>query len=96
MSRSFRLIVVGKGHSRAAGFAGCTGLVLIVVLRLLLMLMLLPLLPWLLPQEHWPGSELRMVNGGHVSAFLMHQDAFRAALRDSLARLEAGTPAAGG
>lgn len=45
-------------------------------------------------QEHWPGSELRLVDGGHVSAFLMHQDAFRAALRDSLVRLEAGAPAA--
>jgi hypothetical protein len=49
----------------------------------------------LLSQEHWPGSELRTVNGGHVSAFLMHQDAFRGALRDSLARLEAGAPAEG-
>jgi hypothetical protein len=49
----------------------------------------------LLSQEHWPGSELRTVNGGHVSAFLMHHDAFREALRDSLARLEAGAPAEG-
>jgi hypothetical protein len=49
----------------------------------------------LLLQEHWPGSELRTVNGGHVSAFLMHQDAFRGALRDSLARLEAGAPTEG-
>jgi hypothetical protein len=48
----------------------------------------------LLLQEHWPGSELRTVNGGHVSAFLMHQNAFRGALRDSLARLEAGARAA--
>lgn len=40
-------------------------------------------------QAHWPGSELRLVSGGHVSAFLMHQDAFRAALRDSLARVAA-------
>ncbi|WIA35890.1 hypothetical protein OEZ86_004271 [Tetradesmus obliquus] len=46
-------------------------------------------------QAHWPGSELRLVDGGHVSAFLLHQEAFRAALRDSLARLEAGAPPAG-
>uniref|UniRef100_A0A383VX58 Uncharacterized protein n=1 Tax=Tetradesmus obliquus TaxID=3088 RepID=A0A383VX58_TETOB len=46
-------------------------------------------------RAHWPGSELRLVDGGHVSAFLLHQEAFRAALRDSLARLEAGAPPAG-
>lgn len=46
-----------------------------------------------LAQAHWPGSELRLVSGGHVSAFLMHQDAFRAALRDSLARVAAPPPA---
>ncbi|WIA15788.1 hypothetical protein OEZ85_002401 [Tetradesmus obliquus] len=50
---------------------------------------------WAAPTEHWPGSELRLVDGGHVSAFLLHQEAFRAALRDSLARLEAGAPPAG-
>lgn len=45
-------------------------------------------------QAHWPGSELRLVSGGHVSAFLMHQDAFRGALRDSLARVAGPPPAA--
>jgi hypothetical protein len=43
-------------------------------------------------QAHWPGSELRLVPGGHVSAFLLHQDAFRQALRDSLARVAAPPP----
>ncbi|KAF8057852.1 GAMMACAL1 [Scenedesmus sp. PABB004] len=46
-------------------------------------------------QAHWPGSELRLVSGGHVSAFLMHHDAFRGAMRDSLARLAAPPAAAG-
>lgn len=36
---------------------------------------------------HWPGSEVRFVPGGHVSAFLLHQRQFRAAISDSLARL---------
>ncbi|KXZ50280.1 hypothetical protein GPECTOR_17g919 [Gonium pectorale] len=42
--------------------------------------------------EYWPGSELRMVSGGHVSAFLMHQDAFRQAIRDSLTRVARPPP----
>ncbi|KAK9820289.1 hypothetical protein WJX72_008631 [[Myrmecia] bisecta] len=37
--------------------------------------------------EHWAGSEVRWVAGGHVSAFLMQQDAFRTAIRDSIGRL---------
>ena len=44
-------------------------------------------------QQHWTGSELRVVDGGHVSAFLLHQQAFRDALRDSLSRLAAPPPA---
>jgi predicted alpha/beta hydrolase family esterase len=36
---------------------------------------------------YWPGSELRLVSGGHVSAFLLHQPAFRRAVLDSLQRL---------
>lgn len=36
---------------------------------------------------YYPGSELRMVDGGHVSAFLMHQPRFREAVADSLRRL---------
>lgn len=37
---------------------------------------------------HWPGSEVRWVPGGHVSAFLLQQPAFRTAIADSLQRLE--------
>ena len=36
---------------------------------------------------HWPGSEVRWVPGGHVSAFLTQGDAFRGAIRDSVARV---------
>ena len=36
---------------------------------------------------HWPGSEVRWVPGGHVSAFLLQQHAFRIAISDSLSRL---------
>eukprot|EP00197_Chlamydomonas_leiostraca_P007037 CAMPEP_0202860166 /NCGR_PEP_ID=MMETSP1391-20130828/1990_1 /ASSEMBLY_ACC=CAM_ASM_000867 /TAXON_ID=1034604 /ORGANISM="Chlamydomonas leiostraca, Strain SAG 11-49" /LENGTH=577 /DNA_ID=CAMNT_0049539305 /DNA_START=86 /DNA_END=1816 /DNA_ORIENTATION=- len=32
--------------------------------------------------QYWPGSELRMVSGGHVTAFLMHHDRFRGAIAD--------------
>ncbi|KAL6779033.1 hypothetical protein ACKKBF_B19070 [Auxenochlorella protothecoides x Auxenochlorella symbiontica] len=35
------------------------------------------------------GSEVRWVPGGHVSSFLLHQEAFRSAIADSLARLPA-------
>lgn len=38
-------------------------------------------------QDHLPGSEVRWVPGGHVSSFLMHQNAFRQAIKDSLERL---------
>ena len=37
--------------------------------------------------RYWVGSELRMVRGGHVSAFLMQQAHFRRAVLDSLNRL---------
>ncbi|EFJ51214.1 hypothetical protein VOLCADRAFT_43395, partial [Volvox carteri f. nagariensis] len=37
--------------------------------------------------RYWQGSELRMVTGGHVSAFLMHQGVFREAIRESLVRV---------
>jgi hypothetical protein len=37
--------------------------------------------------RHWVGSEMRTVSGGHVSAFLLHQEAFRRAIADSVARL---------
>ena len=37
---------------------------------------------------HWPGSEVRWVKGGHVSAFLLQQAAFRQAISDSIDRLD--------
>ncbi|MQM16615.1 hypothetical protein Taro_049572 [Colocasia esculenta] len=39
-------------------------------------------------QKAWPGSEVRWVTGGHVSSFLLHNDAFRRAIIDSLNRLD--------
>lgn len=39
-------------------------------------------------QSYWKGSGLQSVSGGHVSAFLMHQDAFRSAMMASLNRLK--------
>lgn len=39
-------------------------------------------------QRAWPGSEVRWVSGGHVSSFILHNDAFRKAIVDSLNRLE--------
>ncbi|KAL6747690.1 hypothetical protein V8C86DRAFT_1799326 [Haematococcus lacustris] len=38
--------------------------------------------------HYWPGSELRLVSGGHVTAFLLHQNTFRTAILDSLMRLK--------
>ncbi|KAJ6799911.1 protein ABHD18 [Iris pallida] len=38
-------------------------------------------------QRAWPGSEVRWVTGGHVSSFLLHNNAFRKAIVDSLDRL---------
>lgn len=37
--------------------------------------------------RHWEGSDLRLVPGGHVSSFIVHQPAFRRAILDSLDRL---------
>lgn len=37
---------------------------------------------------HWPASEVRWVKGGHVSAFLLQQPAFRRAISDSIDRLD--------
>jgi predicted alpha/beta hydrolase family esterase len=37
--------------------------------------------------RYWGGSELRVVDGGHVSGFLMQQPKFRQAISDSLNRL---------
>ncbi|XP_008787285.2 protein ABHD18-like [Phoenix dactylifera] len=39
-------------------------------------------------QRAWPGSEVRWVTGGHVSSFLLHNDAFRKAIVDALNMLE--------
>ena len=35
----------------------------------------------------WKGSELRWVEGGHVSSFVLHQPVFRRAILDSISRL---------
>lgn len=37
--------------------------------------------------EHWPGSELRWLEAGHLTGALMHGDAQRTAITDALARL---------
>jgi pimeloyl-ACP methyl ester carboxylesterase len=37
--------------------------------------------------RHLAGSEVRWVEGGHVSSFILHQPAFREAILDSLGRL---------
>lgn len=42
--------------------------------------------------RHWPGSELRWVAGGHVTAFVLQQPAFRQAIADSLERVAAPRP----
>ncbi len=39
---------------------------------------------------YWPGSEVRWVPGGHVSAFLLCKPQFRKAITDSLERLTGG------
>jgi len=39
--------------------------------------------------RHWPGSELRWVPGGHVTAFVLQRPAFRRAITDSLERAAA-------
>ncbi|XP_073306680.1 uncharacterized protein [Primulina huaijiensis] len=39
-------------------------------------------------QKAWPGSEVRWVNGGHVSSFLLHNGQFRKAIVDGLDRLQ--------
>jgi len=49
---------------------------------------------------YWAGSGLRTVSGGHVSAFLLHQEAFREAMAEALQRLrreplESGVAAGG-
>jgi len=37
--------------------------------------------------EHWPGSTMHWLDGGHVGAFLFHQSKFRTAIREAFARL---------
>jgi Alpha/beta hydrolase domain containing 18 len=39
---------------------------------------------------HWPGSVVRWVAGGHVTAFVLNQVEFREAILESLARLRGG------
>eukprot|EP00898_Chlorokybus_atmophyticus_P006782 jgi/Chlat1/7104/Chrsp57S06790 len=38
-------------------------------------------------QQAWPGSEIRWVTGGHVSSFILHNNAFEKAIVDALDRL---------
>ncbi len=38
--------------------------------------------------EHWPGSQLRWVDAGHVRAVLLHSGAFRDAIIDAFAILK--------
>ena len=38
---------------------------------------------------HWPGSELRRIDAGHISAVFTHRKQLRAAVRDALDRLPA-------
>ncbi|KAL5015641.1 hypothetical protein ScPMuIL_007276 [Solemya velum] len=37
-------------------------------------------------EDLWPGSVVRYLEGGHVSAFIWHQEAFRKAIADSFTR----------
>jgi dienelactone hydrolase len=48
---------------------------------------ILPLQAALDIHRHWPGSELRLVPAGHISALLLHAAAFRRAIADSFRRL---------
>jgi hypothetical protein len=38
--------------------------------------------------QHWGGSELRWINGGHTTGWLLNADAIRQAIIDAFARLE--------
>ncbi|NRA46528.1 MAG: alpha/beta hydrolase family protein [Oligoflexales bacterium] len=38
-------------------------------------------------RQYWPGSEIRMINGGHVSAIALRLGQLRQAVRDSLVKL---------
>ena len=40
-------------------------------------------------RQYWPGSEVRMINGGHVSAIFLRLGKLRQAVLDSLLKLEA-------
>lgn len=37
--------------------------------------------------EIWPGAEIRYIDAGHVTAYVLHQGIFRAAIADSFERL---------
>eukprot|EP00053_Salpingoeca_punica_P016638 m.158103 g.158103 ORF g.158103 m.158103 type:complete len:412 (-) comp17010_c3_seq12:430-1665(-) len=37
----------------------------------------------------WPGCEFRYVDGGHISSFVLHQAAFRKAIKDAFGHLKA-------
>eukprot|EP00116_Pleurobrachia_bachei_P001924 sb/3462186/ len=40
--------------------------------------------------EIWPGCEVRVVKGGHITSYLTHNGTFRSAISDAFDRLEAG------
>ncbi len=44
------------------------------------------------PWEIWPQTEVRRVQGGHVSAYLLRQKHFLSAIRDAFDRLKANPP----
>ncbi len=41
-------------------------------------------------QRHWPGSVLRWLDSGHVTAFLFHRRTFVRAVREAFAAMESG------
>ena len=38
--------------------------------------------------EIWPGCEVRVVNGGHISSYLTHNHTFRKAIYDAFNKLD--------
>ena len=38
--------------------------------------------------EIWPGCEVRVVNGGHISSYLTHNKSFRRAIHDAFDKLD--------
>lgn len=46
-----------------------------------------PLADMLAFQQHWPGVDLRFLDGGHVSGFLFHRNLYIAAVVECLQRV---------